>query len=90
MGCLFALFAGFFPRAALILVWITSNRVERAFDDSFILPLLGLIFLPFTTLFFVFAWAPGVELGGGRWLWVALGFLIDVGNYVGSARARRG
>jgi hypothetical protein len=45
MGCLFALLAGFFPRIALVLVWIFTNLVDRAFN-GFILPLLGLILLP--------------------------------------------
>ncbi len=75
MGCLFALFAGLFPRVALVLVWITTDRVDRAFD-SFILPLLGLFFLPLTTLVYALAWVPGVHLGNGRWLWVALAFVV--------------
>ena len=40
MGCLFAIFAGIFPRIALVIVWIATNYVDRAFD-GFILPLLG-------------------------------------------------
>jgi hypothetical protein len=49
VGCLFALLAGFLPRFALVCVWIFTNDVDRAYD-TFILPLLGLIFLPLTTL----------------------------------------
>jgi hypothetical protein len=88
MGCLFAVMAGFFPRIALVVVWLATDRVDRAFD-TWILPLLGLIFLPFTTLVYVFAWSPVVGLGGGRWLWVALAFVCDLVNIFGGARARR-
>jgi hypothetical protein len=88
MGCVFALVAGFFPRLALILVWIFTNLVDRAFD-ALILPFLGLIFLPFTTLVYVLAWSPTVELGQGRWLWVALAFLFELAGYGGSTRRNR-
>ena len=57
MGCLFALLAGFAPRIALILVWIFTNLVDRAFT-GFLVPLLGLIFLPYATLFYVLSWSP--------------------------------
>jgi len=46
MGCLFALFAGIFPRLALFILWVARPaRVDAAFD-TFLLPLLGIIFLP--------------------------------------------
>jgi hypothetical protein len=55
MGCCLLAFVGsFFPRLALLLMWIFTNYVDRAFS-SFIWPLLGLIFLPFTTIFFCLA-----------------------------------
>ena len=87
MPCLFALLGAFFPRVALVILWVFSDRVDRAFD-TFILPLLGLLFLPYTTLTAALAWAPVVELGNGRWLWVLLGFLVDLANYFGGVRSR--
>ena len=57
-GCLIVLLGSAFPRVALVLTWIFSKRVDIAFDGGFALPLLGLIFLPYTTLFYVFAYAP--------------------------------
>jgi hypothetical protein len=78
MGCLLALLMLFAPRVALTLVWIFSNLVDRAFS-GFVIPLLGLLFLPYTTLFYVLAWAPG---GGGvrgwGWFFVGLGVLLDL------------
>ena len=88
MGCLFALFAGVFPRLALVMVWIATDLVDRAFD-SWILPLLGLFFLPLTTLVYALAWVPGVHLGNGRWLWVALAFAFELAGYVGTGRTNR-
>jgi hypothetical protein len=49
MGCLFALFGGLFPRLALLVLWIARPVLVDAAFNTFILPLLGIIFLPFTT-----------------------------------------
>ena len=68
MGCLLALLAGFAPRVALVLIWIFSNLVDRAFT-GFLIPLLGLIVFPYATLFYVLAYNPvtGVwAAGAGR------------------------
>ena len=70
MGCLFAIFAGLFPRLALFIVWLARpNLVDAAFD-TWILPLVGIIFLPFATLMYVLLYTPrdrpdrlGVVLG---------------------------
>jgi hypothetical protein len=88
MGCLFALVAGFFPRIALVIVWITTNLVDRAFS-TWVIPLLGLLFLPFTTLVYVIVWTPALHLGNGRWVWVALAFVVELVGYGGTARTNR-
>jgi hypothetical protein len=88
VGCLFAILGGLFPRIALVLLWIFTNDVDRAYD-SFILPLLGLIFLPLTTLVYAVAWSPVGGVEGIEWLFVALAFVLDLGAYGGGARARR-
>ena len=64
-GCLLVLLGSAFPRVALVLTWIFPSRVDIAFDGGVALPLLGLIFLPYTTLFYVLAYAPIV--GVSRW-----------------------
>jgi hypothetical protein len=83
MGCLLALLAGFAPRVVLVLIWIFSNLVDRAFD-GFLIPLLGLIFFPYATLFYVIAYSPvGGGLSGLGWVFVVLGFIFDIGHWVG-------
>ena len=89
MGCLLAIFAGFFPRIALVCLWVFTNDVDRAYD-SFIVPLLGLIFLPLTTLVYALAWSPGGGVEGIEWLWVGIALVLDLTAYGGGARARRG
>lgn len=88
MGCLLAVFAGFFPRIALVCLWIFTNDVDRAYD-SFIVPLLGLIFLPLTTLVYALAWSPVGGVEGIEWLWVGIALVLDLSAYGGGARARR-
>ena len=88
MACLLLLLAAFAPRLVLLFLWIFTPLVSRAIG-GFLLPLLGLIFLPFTTLFYVLAWNPVTGVSGAAWLWVLLGFLLDVGSYGGGAYGRR-
>ena len=88
MACLFAVLAGFFPRIGLICLWIFTNEVDQAYD-TFIVPLLGLIFLPLTTLVYALAWSPIGGVEGIEWLWVALALVLDLSAYGGGARGRR-
>ena len=82
MPCLFALFAGMFPRIADIFIWIARPTFfSRAFGGSWFWPLLGIIFLPFTTLMYILLWAPGVGLYGWDWFWIVLAVFLDLGHY---------
>jgi hypothetical protein len=89
VACLFALLSSFFPRLGLLIVWIFTEEVDQAFD-GFVLPLLGLIFLPLTTLVYALLWAPLGGVDGIEWFWVVLAFLFDVGALGAGARARGG
>jgi hypothetical protein len=85
--CCLALTAGVLgPRIALLAWWIFGNKVDVAFD-SWIWPLLGLLFLPWTTLAYVIAWGPLDGVSGAGWLLVALGVAADIATY--SARAAK-
>ena len=86
-GCLVLLLMAMGPRVYLLGVWLLTPRVHQAFD-SIAIPVLGIIFLPWTTLIYVLVWEPsGVpEIG---WLFVIFGFVFDVGSYLGSFRQRR-
>ncbi len=82
MGCLLALLAGFAPRLVLVLVWIFSNLVDRAFE-GLLVPLLGLILFPYATLFYVIAYNPVTEVSGLGWAFVVLGFVFDIAHWAG-------
>jgi hypothetical protein len=85
-ACLFALLAAGAPRLALFLMWIFTNWIGRAFD-SFLIPLLGFLFLPLTTVIYVLVFPGG--LSTFDWLLLIVGFLIDLGSYGGGAYGRR-
>jgi len=53
MPCLLVILILAFPRVVLLVMYFTSNYLQRAYND-FLIPLLGFIFLPLTTL--VYAW----------------------------------
>jgi hypothetical protein len=88
MGCLFALLAGVFPRLALFIVWVARPAMVDAAFGTFLLPLLGIIFLPFATLMYVLLYTPGRGLTGGDWVWVVIAALLDIGHWAASATQR--
>jgi hypothetical protein len=88
MGCLFAIFDGLFPRAADIIFWLARPTVFLApFGGSWFWAVLGIIFLPFTTLIYLFLWAPG-GIHGFDWFWIGLAALLDLGHWAASATQR--
>jgi len=86
--CVLVLLAFLGPRLVLLLLWLLTTYLSRAFD-TFILPFLGFVFLPWTTIAFAIA---RNELGGAQGLGlliVVIGFLVDIGVLGGGARGRR-
>ena len=76
LGCLLAFGASVAPRLFLILAWIFSDRWPRVWGNDFILPLLGIIFLPYTTIMYMLVWTP-TGINGWDWLWIILGLFLD-------------
>jgi len=89
MGCLLALMSAFAPRLVFLIIWIARPVYVDAVFDTFILPLLGLVFLPFTTLMWVLLDQPPIGLHGWDWLWIVIAVLLDLGHY-GGAYSQRG
>lgn len=89
MGCLVVLLAAFFPRVAVLLIWLA----RPVFFNAAIGPLLaivGIIFAPFTTLMYVLLWNPTTGgIDGFDWVWLGLAFVIDMAGYAGSVWGNR-
>ena len=76
MGCLLVLMMAVSPRLVIFLFWLARPlQFDAAFGGP-ILPLLGIVFVPFTTLMYVVLYTPGVGLSG-------------CGLDLGGSRARR-
>lgn len=88
MPCLIALIACCFPRLVMVVLWLTTDYLTRAFQTA-LWPVLGFCFLPYTTL--AYAWAKNSHgsIEGGYLVVVVLGVLLDLGVLGGGAGARR-
>lgn len=89
MPCLFAMFAGFFPRLGTLFIWLARPvYFNAAWGGSWFWPLLGIIFLPFTTLMYVLMWTPN-GLSSLDWFWLILAIFLDLSSYASAAYAQR-
>ena len=87
MGCFIFLFALISARLAIILTWLFSNVLEKAYD-GWIVPVLGFLFLPWTMLAYAWLSDSGRAVEGFEWFLVGLAFLIDLGSYATGRGAR--
>ena len=88
IGCLLSLILTLAPRLALLFIWLFTPRVALAFQSTLI-PILGFIFLPFTTFAYVLVWSPLEGVSGLGWVAVVVALLFDLGVYAGSAYGNR-
>ena len=88
-GCLLAMLIGLAPRLALIIMAIAGERINIAFD-TVIFPILGWIFAPYTTIFYVLVYHPVTGVTGWDWVWVGLGVLLDIMKWSQIVRNREG
>ena len=85
MCCGIALLGIIGPRAAILFWWLTDPaRWTLTFSSNMLVPALGFLFLPWTTLLYVLVWSTGGLSVLGLAL-VGLGFLGDLGTYGGGA-----
>jgi hypothetical protein len=80
-------FVALFARLALLVVWLATPLVNRAFSGGWILPLLGILILPITTLAYVLVYYIAGSVTGWGWLWVVLAFLLDLAAHSFPARS---
>ena len=87
MCCLFTTLVLFGPRLGILIWWLIDPiRWNLAFQ-SFIWPLLGFLFLPWTTIMYVSVGING--LSWFDWIWLAIALLVDLGSYGGGAYGNR-
>jgi hypothetical protein len=88
MCCAFTVLVVLGPRFGGLIWWLVNPaRWSLAFKGSWIWPILGIIFLPWTTLMYVIVFPGGVV--GLDWLWIGLAVVADVMWYTGAAARKR-
>ena len=82
MPCLLLILFFAFPRIALVLLFLSSNYLQRAYH-GLLLPLLGFLFLPLTTL--AYAWMTNTRqpIAGINLLILIVAVVIDLGGLSG-------
>ena len=83
--CLLLIVVLGFPRVALVLMWLFSTYLQRAFHGGLLLPLLGFIFLPLTTIVYAWELNSGMPTAGINLLWLLIAVIIDLGGLGGGA-----
>jgi hypothetical protein len=86
--CLLVLLTLITPRVVLVLMFLFSNYLGRAYH-GFLIPLLGFIFLPLTTI--VYAWIvnSGHQVSDIYLVALIIAVVIDLGGIGGGHYSRR-
>lgn len=88
-GCILLLLGLAFPRFVILLLLLFSGWFARAFD-GLLIPLLGLLFLPYSLLWYSVV----INQFGGEWglwqiLFMGLALIADLSAFGGAATRRR-
>lgn len=67
-------------------MWFFTDYLHRAFPAAFLLPVLGFIFLPVTTIVYAWELNHGMPTEGINLLWLLLAVIVDLGALGGGAR----
>jgi len=88
MPCLLLLLFLAFPRVVLAVLFFFTHYLQRAYD-GLLIPLLGFLFLPLTTL--VYAWMVNnhMAIAGGNLIILVIAAVIDAGGLGGGEWHRR-
>lgn len=85
--CLLILLLLLGPRAAIVVWWLVSPIQWNLTFGGILLPILGFLILPWTTLMYMLV-APGGVVGLD-YLWLGLAFVVDLSSHAAGAYSRR-
>ncbi len=87
-GCLTGAVTGF-SRFFLLFAWIARPVLFNAAFGSWIVPCLGILILPFTTLMYLILVQGVGTIQGLDWLWLILAVLVDIASIGAAGAANR-
>jgi hypothetical protein len=73
----------------MVAIWLFSDWIDVAFDGGFVVPLLGIIFLPWTVTLYTVGYIVGDAAAPWGWLGVFIGLFLDVAVNVGGVAKGR-
>ncbi len=85
MPCFLLFIVLLFPRVTLLLLWLFSGYLQRAFHGGLLVPVLGFFFLPLTTLVYAWEFNSGMPTTGINLVWLLIAVIIDLGGLGGGA-----
>ena len=88
MCCVIAALFALGPRAAILIWWLVDQVRWNAAFDTFLIPLLGFLILPWTTLMWVLVFPGGVD--GFDYIWLGIGVAFDLFSWFGGGYTNRG
>jgi hypothetical protein len=88
MCCFFFVLVLLGPRAAAIIWWLADAARWNLAFNGLLVPILGILFLPLTTIMYVLVFPGGVD--GLDWLWLGLAFALDLSTMIGGGYRNRG
>ncbi|HEY3824059.1 MAG TPA: hypothetical protein VGL82_05845 [Bryobacteraceae bacterium] len=88
MPCLLAIIVLAFPRVVLVLMWLFSSILDRAYH-GLLIPILGFIFLPITTIVYAWMVTSGLRIEGFNLGILIIAVLLDAGSHGGARYYRR-
>ncbi|HMN26799.1 MAG TPA: hypothetical protein PKE45_01500 [Caldilineaceae bacterium] len=87
MCCFYTVLIFLGPRAAIIVWWLVDPVRWQTTFNTFFWPLLGFLFLPWSTLMYVLVAPMGVN--GWDFLWLGLAVVADISMYLGGGYGNR-
>jgi hypothetical protein len=88
MPCLFLIIVLAFPRIVLLVLFFVSDYLTRAYSNL-LLPVVGFIFVPLTTLAYAWMVNNHMPLEGANLLILVLAVVLDLGGLGGGEYHRR-
>ena len=89
MCCFFTALVFFGPRLGFLVYWLIAplrvNLAFATFNLPWLVGILGLVFIPWTTLWYVIIF----PLTGYDWIWLGFGVMADVASYIGGFHKRQ-
>ncbi len=89
MGCLLLGLVILSPRLAMVFIWLVTGWEDRAFS-GWLIPLLGIIFLPWTTVLYTVGYVAGGD-AAAPWgiLGIIIGLFLDIAMHARSVTMGR-